>query len=100
VKIRFTPEALTEFRDVLEYIGDRSPQGAININARIQRILGNLVDHPFAGTMTSLADMRRIAVAPYPYLIFYPLQGDEVAIVGLRHAARDPASMPDQLDLD
>ena len=100
MKIRFTPEALAEFRDVLQYLEARSLQGAINVNARIQRLLDNLADHPFSGTMTSLADMRRVAVTPYPYLIFYLIQDEEIVIVGIRHGARDPASMPDQSILD
>jgi toxin ParE1/3/4 len=95
VKVRFTPEALTEFRDVLEYIEGHSRQGAINVNARIQRVLSNLAGHPFAGTLTSLAGMRRMAVTPYPYLIFYMIEDQEIIVVGIRHSARDPATMPD-----
>lgn len=38
--------------------------------------------------------MRRIVATPYPYLIFYEATEDEVVILGIRHAARDPASMP------
>lgn len=48
--------------------------------------------------MTSLADMRRVAVAPYPYLIFYLVEEQDIVIVGIRHAARDPSSMPDSPD--
>lgn len=96
MKVRFTPEALVEFRDVLEYIEGQSPQGAINVSARIQRVLANLTEHPFGGTMTSLADMRRIVVKPYPYLIFYLVEDQEIVVVGIRHAARDPQTMPDQ----
>lgn len=95
MKLRFTPEALSEFRELLEYTESHSRQGAVNINARIQRILKNLADYPLSGTMTNVADMRRIAVTPYPYLIFYLVAPDEIVIVGIRHAARDPASMPD-----
>ena len=39
--------------------------------------------------------MRRIAVTPYPYLIFYEPTDDEVIVVGVRHGARDPSSMPE-----
>jgi hypothetical protein len=31
---------------------------------------------------------------PYPYLVFYEVKDDEVVIVGVRHGARDPGSMP------
>ncbi|MCC2609986.1 type II toxin-antitoxin system RelE/ParE family toxin [Neorhizobium petrolearium] len=52
MKIRFTPEALDELQKVLDYIGDRSPQGARNVNARIQRVLANLSSHPLTGAPT------------------------------------------------
>jgi hypothetical protein len=31
---------------------------------------------------------------PIPHLIFYEVKDDEVVIVGVRHGARDPGSMP------
>jgi hypothetical protein len=31
---------------------------------------------------------------PYPYLLFYEVKDDEVVIVGVRHGARGPGSMP------
>ncbi len=37
--------------------------------------------------------MRRILARPY--LIFYVVTEDEVVVVGIRHGARDPATMPD-----
>lgn len=95
MKTQFTPEALAELRDVLDYIGDQSPQGARKVNARIQKILANLAEHPLTGNLTSIAGMRRIAVKPYPYLIFYLPGDEEIITIGVRHAARDPSSMPD-----
>lgn len=40
--------------------------------------------------------MRKIAATPFPYLIFYEVIAKEVIIVGVRHGARDPTSMPGQ----
>jgi hypothetical protein len=31
---------------------------------------------------------------PYPYVVFYEVKDDEVVVVGVRHGARDPGSMP------
>ena len=39
--------------------------------------------------------MRRIVLTPYPYLIFYNVTGTDLVVVGIRHAARDPGTMPD-----
>jgi toxin ParE1/3/4 len=35
-----------------------------------------------------------MTAAPHPYLIFYEISDDEVIIVGIRHGARRPKSMP------
>ncbi len=95
--IRFTPEAAVELEDVLSYLTAHSPEGACNVGTRIQQVLSNLSEYPLTGMRTSLQPMRRVAVTPYPYLIFYLPGDDEIIVVGIRHAARDPSSMPDQL---
>jgi plasmid stabilization system protein ParE len=35
-------------------------------------------------------------VRPYPYLLYYEPSADEIVIVGIRHGARDPSTMPDK----
>jgi hypothetical protein len=38
--------------------------------------------------------IRRLTTLPYPYLIFYEITDAEIIIHAVRHAARDPSSMP------
>jgi plasmid stabilization system protein ParE len=47
------------------------------------------------GPRTSKDRSRRLTVHPYPYSIFYQIRDDEIIIQGVRHSARDPASMPE-----
>jgi toxin ParE1/3/4 len=54
-----------------------------------------LTQHPHSGQQTSILRLRRIVVAPYPYLLFYEVLEDEIVVIGVRHASRDPATMPD-----
>lgn len=96
MKLRYTPDALAELDDVLTYIAARSEGSARVVQRRIKAAIDFLQDFPRAGRPTGLPDLRRIVVTPYPYLIFYNMTADEVIIVGIRHAARDPLSMPDQ----
>jgi toxin ParE1/3/4 len=79
---------------VLEYIAARSPQGAQNVKASVQSTITLLLQHPQAGNLTSKGRLRRIVVRPYPYLIFYRVTEDAVVIHGVRHGARNPATMP------
>jgi toxin ParE1/3/4 len=90
LNLRYTPKALAELADILAYIAERSPQGARSVQARIQAIADLLVQHPHSGQLTSESGLRRIATPPYPYLVFYEVTAEEVVIIGVRHAAREP----------
>ncbi len=79
---------------MLSYIGDRSPEGARRVKARIQAVIDLIASHPQSGQFTSTR-LRRVVVHPHPYLIFYAATDDEVVIHGVRHAARRPSSMPE-----
>jgi toxin ParE1/3/4 len=95
VRLRFTPRALAELDQILTYIEERSPQGARRVHSRIQAVTELLTRYPNSGRATSNPRLRRITTVPYPYLIFHELTEDEIIIVGVRHGARDPNSMPD-----
>ena len=49
---------------------------------------------PDIGTRTDDPSIRRMTALPYPYLIFYEATETEIIIHAVRHAARDPSSMP------
>jgi plasmid stabilization system protein ParE len=49
-----------------------------------------LVQYPYCGQLTSEGGLRRIVTPPYPYLIFYEATTEEVVIIGVRRAAREP----------
>ncbi len=46
--------------------------------------------YPEAGQATSKRGLRRLVVAPYPYLVFYRITGDAIVIHGVRHTGRKP----------
>jgi len=95
LKVRYTPDAIADLREVLAYIKKQSPQGARKMQARIQRLINLTLDHPQMGARTSSKRLRRLVARPYPYLIFYEVSDDEIVIHGVRHSARRPSSMPD-----
>jgi toxin ParE1/3/4 len=94
VRLRYTLRGAAELDEVLTDLAQRSPQGARHVQLRIQKIIALLLHHPYAGQLTSKGRLRRLAAYPYPYLIFYRATKDEVVIHGVRHTARNPASMP------
>jgi plasmid stabilization system protein ParE len=88
--VRYTPSSLAELDEILDYISPRSPQGALNVKARIQTIITMIGVHPFIGTATNHPGIRRVAASPYPYLVFYEIEGEDIIIRRIRHAARKP----------
>jgi toxin ParE1/3/4 len=94
VKLRYTQKAAQELSEVLDEIALHSPQGGRSVGARIQTMIELLRQFPTAGQLTSKGRLRRLVVTPYPYLIFYRVTQDAVVIHGVRHAARQPSSMP------
>jgi toxin ParE1/3/4 len=94
MRLRYTLPALADLATILDYIADRSPQGADRVHARIRSLTDLLQQYPLAGAATEDPTVRRIATTPYPYLIFYEATDDEVIIHAVRHGARDPSNNP------
>lgn len=95
MNILFTPEAANELEQVLERIYMASPSGAEHVGQRIRKMVEYLATHPHIGTRTNRAGMRRLVINPYPYAIYYSLADGTIIILGVRHAAQNPANMPD-----
>jgi plasmid stabilization system protein ParE len=94
VRLRYTRPALADLAAILDYIADRSPQGARRVQARIQAVTDLLLQYPRMGRRTSDPAIRRMATTPYPFLVFYEATESEIIIHAVRHAARDPSGMP------
>jgi plasmid stabilization system protein ParE len=95
VRIRYTRRGAAELDQILFYIAKKSPQGAHRVRMRIQHLINLLSQHPHMGSLSGKSQARRLAVYPFPYLIFYQIRDDEIIIHGVRHSARDPSSMPE-----
>ena len=94
MRLRYTLPALADLTSILDYIADRSPQGAARVHARIKVVINLLLQHPQAGVLTDDPHIRRMITTPYPYLIFYEATEEEIIIHAVRHGARDPAGSP------
>jgi plasmid stabilization system protein ParE len=94
MRLRYTLPALADLQSILEYVQQHSPQGARSIQARIKLVADLLLRHPRVGVQTADPAIRRINTAPYPYLIFYEVAGEEIIVHAIRHGSRNPAGMP------
>lgn len=94
MRLRYTLPALADLESILDYVVDRSPQGASRIHARIRAVTDLLLRYPQAGAMTEDPTIRRVTTTPYPYLVFYEATDAEIIIHAVRHGARDPSDNP------
>ena len=94
MKLRYTLRALADLDAILEHIDDKSPQGAMRVKRRVEAIIELILLHPLVGATTDDPSIHRMITRPYPYLVFYEATKNELIIHAIRHAARDPSSMP------
>jgi plasmid stabilization system protein ParE len=91
MRVRYTRSAARELDKILTYIEERSPQGAQNVQARIQHVIGLISVFPELGRQSRVRPgIRRMSTKPYPYVIFYAVTEQEIIIRRIRHMARKP----------
>ena len=95
MSLRFTPDALAEIEDILGTIEAEPPTGATRVGERIFETADVLAGNPGMGVRTRRPRPRRIVVRPFPYLMFYEVDGPDVTVIAVRHGARDPRTVPD-----
>ena len=94
MRLRFTRPAVADLDSIISHISKASPQSGRRVQQRVKDALGLLLEHPRIGARTSDPSIRRIVVRPYPYLIFYEATEGEIVVHAVRHAFRDPETMP------
>lgn len=90
MKLRLTGPAARQLDKVFAYLDLHNPQGARNVQRRIQEIMHLLLLQPQVGHTISKPGIRRMVVTPYPYAITYRIRDEEIIIRSIRHTARRP----------
>jgi toxin ParE1/3/4 len=71
LRLRYTLPALADLGAILDYVAAHSPHSARRVQARIRAMTDLLLLYPHIGRRTNDPTIRRMAVTPHPYLIFY-----------------------------
>jgi plasmid stabilization system protein ParE len=59
------------------------------VDALLRRAIAHIADYPEAAQrVEQRRKLRRLPLAPYPYVIFYEVGADRVTILHILHAAR------------
>ncbi|MGH6905676.1 MAG: type II toxin-antitoxin system RelE/ParE family toxin [Geminicoccaceae bacterium] len=80
--------ALADLLALQAYIARNDPRAAHRIAQRIKAAVGRLERFPEIGRPGRVQGTRELVVARTPYIVPYRVQGDEVQILRIYHAAR------------
>jgi len=89
MNLRWDPRAVRDLHDIRRYIAAHSsPAAAERFRRHLSARTELLRRHPHMGPISSHPEIRILARTRYPYRIYYAVQGDEIAILHIRHTAR------------
>jgi toxin ParE1/3/4 len=90
MKVRYSKSAVADLVSIADYIRDRNPRAAEEVEKRIRASIGQLEMFPFSGRPTDDPSVRMFPIVRYPYLVFYEVAGGEVVIHHIRHGRQEP----------
>ena len=90
MRVRFTSRARNDLVEILNYLDQRSPQGARNVKRAIHKTIELIGQAPLSGRRADVQETRVLSAGRYPYLIYWSIEGGEAWLVHIRHAARRP----------
>jgi addiction module RelE/StbE family toxin len=94
MKVRYSRRATSDLAKIFAYIAKDNPAAAARVVQRIEQVVAHLEHAPESGALTNKPGIHRLPVVSHPYLIFYEVFQDEIAIVHIRHGARRPWAGP------
>jgi plasmid stabilization system protein ParE len=90
MRVVYAPRALRDLEGIAAYLAERSPRGASSVLAAIKSSIDTLSFFPEIGRLIDDAGHRHMPVLRYPDAIFYPIAGDELLVLHVRHTSRRP----------
>jgi toxin ParE1/3/4 len=86
--VRYTRRAQRDTARILDTIAKESPQGARNVVQALERAIRTIERFPHCGYRAGHGNALGLAVTPYPYIVYWIVDGNDAQIVHIRHAAR------------
>ena len=90
MKLRFTPRAIANIVEAIDYIRERNPAAAKRVRAAIYDSLQRLILFPYVGRQQKTPGVRKIVTRKYAYLVYYLVDEavGEIVILSIKHPAR------------
>jgi plasmid stabilization system protein ParE len=90
MRVRYTSRARNDLVEILNYLDDRSPQGAHSVKRAIHKTIELIGQFPESGRPAGIQGTRVLPVGRFPYLIYWTNEAGEAWLIHIRHAARRP----------
>jgi plasmid stabilization system protein ParE len=90
MRVRFTATAFVELNEIRNYIARDKFYGRKGRRFRVEQVIGRIAQFPLIAREIDPSGVRVFPVGPFPYLIFYTVEDEEVIIRNVRHGKRRP----------
>jgi toxin ParE1/3/4 len=88
VRLRWTPQAEGDLKDIIDYITQDNPLAAVEVGDEIERQVSLLSDHPAMGRPGRIPNTRELVIAGLPYIVVYRVDEESLTVLRVLHAAR------------
>ena len=90
MRLRYTPQALSDIVSIAAYILEYNTDAALRVRHTIQHSIDLVARYPHLGALNAYRPgTRSRAVARYPYRIHYAVAKQTIIILHIRHTSRD-----------
>lgn len=97
MRLRFLSSALSDLDGIRRYIAQDNPVAARKVITEVRRQTRILIEHPHVGRPGRSEGTRELLINPYPYIVAYQVEAEEVQILAVVHTPRRwPKNFPDQ----
>lgn len=82
----WSDRAMRRRDEIFDYIAERNPDAAIDLDMSFEMASSRLLDFPFMGVAGRVSGTRHLLVTPN-YILVYRVINDMIEIITIRHAA-------------
>ncbi|QAU49680.1 type II toxin-antitoxin system RelE/ParE family toxin [Bradyrhizobium guangzhouense] len=88
MRLRVVSTAFAELAEIAEFIARDNPDASRGVVRRIEEVFTRIKQFPYMAHPADTSDIRIYPVRPFPYLVFYSIEQDEIIVRNVRHEAR------------
>lgn len=88
MRIIWAPRAASDLIQAFDYIAERNPTAAEDVQDRIRHLVALLAETPNIGRPGRASGTRELVITDTPYVVAYRVTGSAVRILRVMHGAR------------